>query len=75
VGHKGIRDGGPQREPDFRPEEVVGLTTSQAMIRLAHEGFQAEPATADEAPTTLSYHSNRVRITVHDDRVTEVTRG
>ncbi|HEX5119073.1 MAG TPA: hypothetical protein VFW65_28120 [Pseudonocardiaceae bacterium] len=73
MGHKGIRDGGPPRRPGFRPADVVGRPVAQALIELAHGGFQAELAGA--APRTQAYLSNRVHVTVHDGLVVGVTVG
>lgn len=72
MGHKGIRDGGPPRRPGFRPADVVGRPVAQALIELAHEGFQAELA---DAAHTQAYVSNRVHVTVHDGFVIGVTVG
>ncbi|MEV8612006.1 hypothetical protein AB0383_29430 [Amycolatopsis sp. NPDC051373] len=39
MGHKGIRDGGPPRDPNFRPSDVVGMPIRKAVIELTRHGF------------------------------------
>jgi hypothetical protein len=76
VGHKGVRDGGPARRRDFRPEDVVGLPVRQALVDLAHEGFDAEVATpGDDQRKAALWLSNRVRLVVRDGVVQEVVVG
>jgi hypothetical protein len=76
MGHKGIRDSGPPRKPGFRPADVVGLTVRQALIELAHEGFDADvPTTGDDLPRADVWLSNRVRLAVHNGLVTSAVLG
>jgi len=76
MGHKGIREGGPPRKPEFRPVDVVGLTVHQALIELAHEGFDADLATThNELPRADVWLSNRVRLVVHNGLVASVVVG
>lgn len=42
VDTKEVREDGPVRRPDLRPQDVRGLSVQQALIDLAHQGFDAE---------------------------------
>jgi len=76
MGHKGIRDGGPPREPCFRPEDVVGMPIRRALVELAHEGFITEIEVARRAAARATPRmSNRVRLVVENGVVTSVAVG
>jgi hypothetical protein len=77
MGHKGIRDGGPPRKPGFRPNGVVGLPIKQALIELAHEGYDAEIRTTREGdyPRADVRRTNRAWLTVRDGLVISVEIG
>jgi hypothetical protein len=74
MGHKGIRDGGPPRRPDFRPEDVVGQPVRRAVIELTHEGYDVD-TTHPGQPRDAMWRSNRVRLVVLDGVVTDVVIG
>ncbi|MGW4482928.1 carboxylic acid reductase [Amycolatopsis sp. NPDC004368] len=73
MGHKGIRDGGPPRDPAFRPEDVVGLPIRKAVIELTRHGYLIDTPTTHDR-TLLKMH-NRVRLTASEGVITGVTVG
>ncbi|WIX81892.1 hypothetical protein QRX50_14575 [Amycolatopsis carbonis] len=73
MGHKGIRDGGPPRDPQFRPEDVVGMPIRKAVIELSRHGFLIDtPSPHDRALIKLH---NRVRLAAHEGVITGVIVG
>ncbi|WP_326566134.1 hypothetical protein VSH64_30190 [Amycolatopsis rhabdoformis] len=73
MGHKGIRDGGPPRDPRFRPENVIGLPIRKAVIELSRHGYVIDsPTTHDRA--AVKQH-NRVHLTAEDGVITAVVVG
>ncbi|QRP47127.1 hypothetical protein [Amycolatopsis sp. FDAARGOS 1241] len=75
MGHKGVRDGGPARDPKFRPTDVIGWPVRRAVIELEHQGYtvDVQPQTGhDRAPIRLS---RRVRLVARDGVITGVIAG
>ncbi|MEV6897368.1 hypothetical protein [Amycolatopsis sp. NPDC051372] len=73
MGHKGIRDGGPPRDPNFRPSDVVGLPIRKAVIELTRHGFLIQQPGAHDRHAAMRH--NRVRLVANEGAITEVIVG
>ncbi|MFI5610705.1 hypothetical protein [Amycolatopsis sp. NPDC051903] len=73
MGHKGVRDGGPARDPKFQPEDVVGWPVRRAVIELEHQGYTVDVPTGHDR--ALIWLSNRVRLVARDGLITGVIVG
>ncbi|MEV0073365.1 MULTISPECIES: hypothetical protein [unclassified Amycolatopsis] len=73
MGHKGIRDGGPPRDPNFRPTDVVGMPIRKAVIELSRHGFLIQQPSAHARDAAMLH--NRVRLVANEGVITEVIVG
>ncbi|MET7989702.1 hypothetical protein ABZU76_02220 [Amycolatopsis sp. NPDC005232] len=73
MGHKGIRDGGPPRDPNFRPSDVVGMPIRKAVIKLIRHGFLIQQPGAHARDAAMLH--NRVRLVASESVITEVIVG
>ncbi|MEW2507505.1 hypothetical protein ACQPXB_42940 [Amycolatopsis sp. CA-161197] len=73
MGHKGIRDGGPPRDPAFRPEDVVGTPIRKAVIELTRHGYVIDTPTPHDR-AAIKIH-RRVRLVAEEGVITGVVVG